>query len=45
MRFIVDTIACNKDTMPFLLIQTKDDVRVFENGKVEGSYYKAEIES
>lgn len=45
MRFIVDTTACNKDTMPFLLIQTKDGVRVFENGKAEGSYYKAEIES
>lgn len=42
MRFIVDTTACNKETIPFLLIQTKDGIRTFENKKCH--YYKAQIE-
>lgn len=41
MRFIVDTTACNKETLPFLLIQTRDGVWTFEKG--DKFFYKTEI--
>ena len=45
MRFIVDTTACNKEMLPFLLIQTREGVWTFGHGKEDKFFYKTKIEA